>query len=187
VRRAGAVVAALLALAALGACGSDAAPEVAPPAVDVALAPPAVGVDLALHENLDDETVAAFANAGEHSLVGDGRIWEIRRADRLVGALQISTVLPDVDLADGGQRESIVRQIIAGSLTRIRIDDVEVYTTVVDDKAVYVWFGRTVFEVLQLKDRELDGGYEDVAAEIIRHQATVPSWEPLPVDVIESG
>ena len=163
----------------LVACGDDEEVAETPPRVDVALAPPELEGNLKLYENTAEETVAAFANVGETSLLADGRIWELRRADRLVGTLQISTVLPRVELTDQDVRESMVRHILSGAVERIRIDDVEVYTTLVNDKAVFLWFGANVYEVLQLKDAKIED-YEAVAAQIIRHQATVPSWLPLP-------
>jgi hypothetical protein len=182
VARAAAV--ALVAGLALG-CGSSSAPEVAPARVDTKLAPAAVGTDLKLYENRKKATVAAFAQAGERTLVSDGRIWEIRRADRLIGALQITTVLPTVDLTKEETRATIVHQIIPGTLTRIRIGDVEVYTAVVNDKAVFLWFGADLYEVLQIKDSRLAGAYDTVATAVIEHQATVPAWKPLPPDIVK--
>jgi hypothetical protein len=175
VRRLLAIVALALTLA---ACG-DESTTVAPAEVDPALAPPALADGLKLYENRDDDTITAFANAGERTLVADGRIWEIRRADRLIGTLQISTVLPDVDLMDPTIRDTMVRQILTGSVSSIRIGDVEVFTSTTNDKAVYVWFGNGLFEVLQLRDRGVDD-FEPFATEIIVHQTTLESWEPLP-------
>jgi hypothetical protein len=176
VRRLLAVV--LVALATMSACG-DESRSVAPVEVDPSLAPEALGDGLKLYENRDDETITAFANAGERTLVADGRIWEIRRADRLIGTLQISTVLPDVDLRQPDVRDTMVRQILTGAVSSIRIGDVEVFTSTTNDKAVYVWFGRGMFEVLQLRDRGVKD-FEPFATEIIAHQATLEAWEPLP-------
>lgn len=147
--------------------------------VDPTLAPAALDSNLKLYENRTKETVHAFGNAGKRSLVADGRMWEIRRADRLIGTLQISTVLPEVKLTDNTVRESMVRQIVPGSLSSIRIGDVEVFTAAVNGKAVYVWFGAHLFEVLQLRDRAITD-FEPFATAVIEHQATIPSWEPLP-------
>jgi len=171
------VVIALLA-ASTAACGGS-SKAVAPTEVDPKLAPPAIGTNLKLYENRDRRTIHAFANAGKRSLVADGRIWEIRRADRLIGTLQISTVLPTVDLTKDTLRDSMVRQILPGSLSSIRIGDVEVFTSEVNGKAVYVWFGKRLFEVLQLRDRATKD-FEPLATQVIDHQATIPSWEPLP-------
>ena len=165
-------------LVALAACGKDSV-AVKPAEVDPKLAPAALGKDLKLYENRDKETIHSFANAGKRSLVADGRIWEIRRADRLIGTLQISTVLPRVHLTDPDIRESLVRQILPGSLSSIRIGDVEVFTSEVNGKAVYVWFGADLFEVLQMRDRAVKD-FEPFATEVIDHQATIPSWQPLP-------
>lgn len=166
-------------VATLIACGGGSDESIAPIPVDVALAPPALGTNLKLYENQDDETITAFANAGERTLVADGRIWEIRRADRLIGTLQISTVLPDVDLRDDDVRDAMVRQILPGAQSSIRIGDTEVFTSVVDEKAVFLWFGAHLFEVLQLKDRQLED-FEAIATQVIEHQETQASWEPLP-------
>ncbi|HVM54456.1 MAG TPA: hypothetical protein VM262_14790 [Acidimicrobiales bacterium] len=183
--RAAAVAAAAGGLVVLAACGDGEQEVAVPTRVDAALAPEVVHGDLKLYENRDEETVAAFANAGARSLVSDGKVWEIRRADRLVGALQVTTVLPTVDLSEEAVRSTIVRQIIPGAQTRIRIDAVEVYTTEINDKAVFVWFGDGLYQVLQIKDAQLDGAYEEVATDVIRHQATVPAWKPLPDAIVE--
>ncbi len=170
---------ALLGLAlAAAACGKEAAAE-RPAEVDTKLAPEALDTNLKLYENRDEETIRAFANAGSRSLVADGRIWELRRADRLIGTLQISTVLPEVELTDPEIRESMVRQIVPGSLSSIRIGDVEVFTSEVNGKAIYVWFGANLFEVLQLRDRAIED-FEPFVTAVIDHQETLPSWEPLP-------
>lgn len=165
-----------LAGALLVACGED-APEVAPPRVDVALAPMQVG-DLKLYENTADETVAAFANAGDRSLASDGRIWELRRADRLIGTLQVTTVLPKIDLADEDDRRRIVSAVIPGSPLRRRVAGVEIYTFEVDDKATFVWFAEDLYEILQLKDREIDDA-EAVVRAILEHQVRLSAFKPL--------
>ena len=174
-RRAAALL--LAVVVALSACG-DGDDVLVPAAVDPALAPEALPDGLKLYENRDEDTLRAFANAGERTVVADGRIWEIRRADRLVGTLQIATLLPDIDLSDLEARDTIVRQILAGSVSSIRIGDVEVFTSTANDKAMYVWFGAHLLQVLQLRDREVED-FEPFAAEIIAHQATIPSWKPL--------
>lgn len=179
------VCGAILVLLIIAGCGSESSDVVALPKVDASLAPMSVGEDLKLYESTTKATVRAFANAGEHSLVSDGRLWEIRRADRLVGALQLATVLPDIDLTDDDTRTTIVNQILPGASSRIRIGDEEVFTTTVNDKAVFVWFGRNVYVVLQIKDRELDGRYDTIAEAVIEHQSTTDAWQPLPLEVEE--
>lgn len=166
----------------LGACGDEEAGiGVRPVEIADELVPEAVGGGLKLYESTAEETVNAFANAGEESLVADGRLWEIRKAARLVGALQIATMQPKVDLADARRRDSIVTDVLIGSYDRIRVGDVEVYTSAANDKVVYLWFGESMFEVLQLKGDELD--HEQVLADVIEHQDGLRSWRPLAVDV----
>ena len=163
----------------LAACGGDDARDAVPPAaVDTALAPPSLSTDLKLYENRDQETISAFANAGTETLVADGRIWEIRRADRLIGTLQIATVTSDIDLRDDETRDALVRQIIPGAQSSIRIGDTEVFTSVVNEKAVFLWFGAHLFEVLQVKDKQIED-FEALATAIIEHQETLSTWEPL--------
>jgi len=166
-----------LAVTTASGCGED-APEAVPPAVDVALAPERIGADLALYENTDEATLAAFRNAGDRSLASDGHIWELRRADRLIGTLQITTVLPKIDLTDPEDRRKIVSAVIPGSPLLRRVAGVEVHTYEIDDRATFVWFAEGLYQVLQLKDREIKD-YETVLAEILRHQVTISSFKPL--------
>lgn len=169
-----------LALAGLltAACGGDGDAAVAPAPVPDDLAPDTVLDGLLVIENRDEATLEAFASADETTLVSDTRLWEVRRGQRLVGTLQISSVLPEVDLLDEDIRDRMVGQIILGQSSRIRIGDVEVFTTTSNDKTVFVWFGEEVFEVLQTKDRELDP--EALATAIIDFQDGQPGWRPLP-------
>ena len=168
----------------LAACGDGSGPGIGerPLPVAVELAPTTVvGDELQLYESTAEEVVGAFANAGEESLVADGRLWEIRKGARLVGALQISTVKPKIDLAEARRRDAIVADILVGTYDRIRVGDVEVYTSAANDKVVYLWFGESLFEVLQLKGDELD--HEQVLADVIEHQDGLDAWRPLAIDV----
>jgi hypothetical protein len=170
------VLAATALAASLAACG-DATVVVAPKRVDPALAPADLPDGLKLYENTSESTRRALANVGEGALMADGRVWEIRRADRLIGTLQVSTVMPRFDLTDGAVRDGMVRQIIPQGASRIRVQGIEVHVSEDEDRAIFLWFGDGVFEVLQLKDRELE--FESVVAAILGHQRKVPSWRPL--------
>ena len=161
----------------LGACGDEAPPVVRPARVDPALAPAQVAGGIGLRENTDKTTRHALANPGDGALMADGRIWELRRADRLVGTLQISTVLPRFDLRRSDIRAGMVSQILPSGPTRIRIDGIEIFATRSDDRAQFLWFGSDTYEVLQLKDKELD--FEAVVRDVIAHQRKVPAWKPL--------
>lgn len=170
---------ALLVVLLVGACSAGEAQVTVPLAVDPALAPKAVvGGTLKLYENQAKTTRDAFRKAGPTSLVDDGRVWEIRRIDRLVGTLQISTLREDVDVSKDETRSLIVREVIPESDSRIRVEGVEVHTATTGDKTVYLWFGKRLYEVLILKG--LDGvNPESVLSDTLKHQVTVPSWEPL--------
>jgi hypothetical protein len=166
-------------LGALSACSDGTSEQPIAARVADELAPAGIGENLLLHENRDESTVAAFANLGPDSLLADGRIWEIRRKDRLIGTLQISTVLPEVDLYDVDERDRIAQQVIPGQLTRLRVEGVEVYAAENGDKALYVWFGENVFEIMQIKDTRLEGKFESLLAAVLTHQSTVDAWKPL--------
>ena len=163
----------------LVACGAD-EEAVRPAAVDAALAPRTLGSDLALFENDDEETASAFANAGENTLVADGRLWEIRRKDRLVGTLQITTVLPDVDLTEQRQRDAITSQVLSGGIIRLRVATTEILATTNQERAVFLWFGTDSYQVMQLKDPELADDYHAIVGQVVRHQTSQSSWNPLP-------
>lgn len=162
-----------------GACSTGEAVTAPPLRVDPALAPKAVvGGTLKLYENQQKATLDAFRKAGPTSLVDDGRVWEIRRVDRLVGTLQISTLREDVDVSRDETRSLIVREVIPESDSRIRVERVEVHAVTSLDKTVYVWFGKRMYEVLILKGLE-GADPEGVLSDMLKHQATVSSWEPL--------
>jgi hypothetical protein len=138
------------------------------------------GGALAFHRN-DGETVTkTFANAGDHSLVADGQLWELRKNDRLLGALQLSTLVPKSDMSDARQRGAIVRQVMSGSVEQFDVNGVPVWTTAANDKAVYLWFGRSMYSVLSLKGSELDA--EAIANEVVGFQSASAAWEPIVVD-----
>lgn len=169
---------AVVLVALLTGCGDDEPPEV-PRAVDPSLAPTeVVDGNLSLYEDTSDATRRAFADAGPTSLVGDGRIWEIRRADRLVGTLQVSTLVPEVDLSDLEARETIVQDILVGGSTRVQVHDVEIATLRRGDQAVYVWFGDDLLAVLTV-DGFQDIDPEDVLEDVVAHQLAQSAWVPV--------
>lgn len=168
-----------VALMSASACGNGTTTAPQPLAVPVELAPAAVAGTHTVREKFDGGTRAAFAGAGEDALIDDGRIWEIRDAERLVATLQITTMGREVDLGDVDTRRQIVGQIVSGSVSRIRVSEIEVYTAAVDDKVVFVWFGARLLQVLQTKG--IDDKAEAVLSELIRHQQGLPAWEPLPL------
>jgi hypothetical protein len=161
------------------ACGRDADPVAAPKRVPDDLVPPAyLDEGLLALENTDESTLAALANAKDTTLAADTRVWEIRRGQRLIATLQISSVLPKVDLLDEDVRDRFVGQVIPGQVSRIRTGDIEVFTISIDDKTTYLWFGSELFEILQTKDRALEP--EQLLAAVIQYQDDKEGWTPLP-------
>jgi hypothetical protein len=174
----------LVALAAVtllvGACGGDGGerPAVArPPAkVPVSLVPPSLtNGELTLTE--DDQARKAFSELGERALVADGRLWQIRQGDQLVATLQVSTVKSKVDLRNERERTSIVRHILPGTRQEIDVDGLPISMSDSDDKTVFVWFGRDLFQVLQVKSTKLDP--EAIVRDLVGFQAASPDWKAL--------
>lgn len=161
----------------LTACGHEV--PAAPRPVPVALAPATVlSGQLQLHLNNAPETQRAFHQDDKLSLISDGRLWEIRRNDRLIGTLEIATVKPDIDLTRSSVRQHFTAPILVGATSTIRLAGQEVSTvTRADGVSTMVWFGRGLFEVLQLKDQRVTG--PQLAQAIIQHQQTRTEWSPL--------
>lgn len=163
---------------ALAGCGQS---RPAPPdPVPDALAPAALlGNSLHLYRNTAPDTLAAFRQDHKDALISDGKLWEIRRADRLIGTLEIATVKPDVNLARSSVRQTFTSNILVGAVSDIRLAGQEVTTVSSDDGvSTVVWFGRGLFEVLQLKDAVVTG--PQLATAIIQYQQTRTEWAPLP-------
>lgn len=139
------------------ACGlfddGDANALVPPPKVDATIVPEGIANgELKFYEYASAKK--DFARAGDKSLVADGKLWELRRSDRLIGTLQISTLKNKVDLSDEKDRNAIVNQVMPGVSTKVTIDEIEVWTAVTPDKTSFLWFGDRMFELLQIKVSE---------------------------------
>jgi hypothetical protein len=138
-----------------------------------------------LFPKTDDATADAFANAGDRTLQADAKLWELRQGERLVGALQITTVVPKLDLMNKGDRQSLIRQIMLGTVQQLEVGDVPVWATTANDKVVYLWFGRGLCQVLQLKGSQLEP--EQVLTDLLTFQSATKAWEPLPVEAYDEG
>lgn len=160
-----------------GGGGAGAARSAPPPEVPVALVPPALGT-LTLTE--DDQARDTFSKLGDRALVADGRLWQVRQGDRLVATLQVSTVKAKVDLAEPDQRNAIVRHILPGSRQEIDVSGVTVWMSEANDKSVFVWFARDLFQVLQVKSTKLEP--EAVVGDLVAYQLQSPEWKGLRVD-----
>jgi hypothetical protein len=166
--------------AAFAVAACDQANSAPPAPVPNALAPTAVlNGSLHFYLNTAPNTLAAFQQDKKDALISDGKLWEIRRADRLIGTLEIATVKPSVNLAKSKVRDNFTKPILIGATSDIRLGGQEVSTLQSDDGvSTIIWFGRGLFEVLQLKDTIVTG--PQLAQAIIQYQQTRPEWSPLP-------
>jgi hypothetical protein len=170
----------LVVLTGAAACGSGGdAVEVPLAKVPTSLVPAAIpSGGIKLFPNTDRETVKALASAGAHSLVADARLWELRQGERLVGALQIATVVPKLDLTRRENRQSVVRQIMPSTVSELTVANIDVAVTSANDKVVYLWFSQGMFQVLQLKGSKL--APEEVLTQILAYQTASDAWKALP-------
>lgn len=175
-RVATAAFAALIALSST-ACGGDAEELAAPEPVPQGLVPAQVhGGELAFYETELPGAVQAFSDAGPESLASDGRLWELRIGDRLVGVLQLTTLLPEVDLQE--HRDTIVRQLLPTARDRLDIGDIAVWTSVSQGKSSFVWFGEGMFALLTIKPGTGDAlEPETVLQEVLDHMVAAEAWE----------
>ena len=186
-RRVQAGIAALAVGAGFGACGGGDHQAVVgpPPALPIAAVPAELGVagGLTLTPNTTKEVARAFASAGTHSLVKDARVWEIRLGSQLVGVLQLSSLTPRVDTAESDDRESVRREILVGGETAFDVATTPVWTAKDAGRGTYVWFGRQMLGVLQLKSSRFE---TDVAAtELVTALLQSKSWPELPPEAFE--
>ena len=151
------VIATVALVVTAAACGGKG--KVAPPKrVPVNLVPATIGgTPQAPDFTLSEFTEARkdFAKAGDRTEVADGRLWEIRRGATLVGTLQISTVKPNIDLTHKKQRDKIIDLVMQGSATTIKVRDVQISTSTDAQKTEYLWFGKQMFEYLQIKGTDV--------------------------------
>lgn len=186
-RRVHAALGALLISGALGACGGGDHKGAAgpPPALPVAAVPAELQVagGLSVTPNTTKEVAKAFKAAGEHSLVKDARVWEIRLGSQLVGVLQLSTLTARVDTAKAADRESVRREILVGGETAFDVATTPVWTAKDAGRGTYVWFGRQTLGVLQLKSTRFE---TDVAAtEMVTALLESKAWPELPPEAFE--
>lgn len=173
---------ALALVAACAACGNSTAntADLGPPArVAEELVPPTLaGEQLSVRLYAGEDAKEAFAGADEKALVADGKLWEIRRGETLVGVLQISTVKRSVRLEREDHRKAILSSILPGGTKRLTIEAVTVSFAETEDQIRYVWFGADFYEVLTLKTSRVRP--QNVVGELVAFQVDRPEWRPLP-------
>ena len=153
--------------------------QVAPPRpVPVELVPAAVQADrLSFYETQLPGAEAAFSEAGPDSLAADGRVWELRLGDRLVGVLQLTTLVDEVDLTDADHRDPIINQLLPTARDRIDIGDISVWTGTSSGKTTYLWFGEGMFSLLTIKPASDDNiEPELVLQDVLDHMVASPEW-----------
>lgn len=166
------------------ACGKEPPPPPPPAMVPDGLVPEKVqDDDLAFYESTLPGVKDAFANAGKNSLAADGRLWELRRGDRLVGALQMTTLLPVVDLENSNHRDQILKQLLPTVRDSIIVDDVTVWLSAAPEKYSYLWFSKDMYALLTIKggsEDELDP--EGILTEVVQFSAGSENWKPLYIE-----
>jgi hypothetical protein len=179
-----AVVGLSLVVGVVGACGGTPPPPPIPASVPSGLVPEKLhGDELAFYESESPSARDAFANAGEKSLAADGKLWELRKGDRLVGVLQLTTLVPEVDLNRKNHRNQVLKQLMPGVRDEILVDEVHVWTTEVDDKYTYLWFGEEMFGLLTVKPASEDQvDPERVLEEVVAYSLGSDKWEPLYIE-----
>ena len=161
------------------ACGGGTEAVVTPPPpVPTEIVPSVLDAGkLKILENVDKKTQEAFTGGGKKILIGDGKLWEIRDGQRLIGTLQLSTLKTKVDVTKKDTRDTIVRGLMPGSVNRLDVDDVTVFATSSNDKITYLWFGKRLFQVVTLKGTALEP--EKLLGELIAYQLGTPKGQDV--------
>lgn len=186
-RRSFAVLAAFALVAGLGACGSDDTNAVGPPpAIPVGAVPAElqVGGGLTVTANTSGEIAKAFRIPGENSLAKAGAVWELRQGSQLVGVLQLTSLNERADTRDAADRESIRSEVLSGTETQFEIATTPVWTAKDDGRGTYVWFGRQMLGILQVKSLLFES--DDAATEMVTTLLQSPLWPELPPEAFEA-
>ena len=161
------------------ACGNEPEAVVVPKPVPDGLVPAtAQGNKLGFYETQVENARKSFAEAGPDSLAADGRLWELRTGDRLVGVLQLTTLMPDVDLQEVDHRDALVRQMLPAARDRIDVGDVAVWTATASGRSTYLWFGEGMFALFTVKPGSDDAiEPEAVLQDVLDHMVAAESWK----------
>lgn len=172
-------VAMMVVTAITAGCGDEPQELAAPAPVPQGLVPATVHQEqLAFYETELPGAIQAFADAGPDSLASDGRLWELRLGDRLIGVLQLTTLLPEVDLTNTDHRDSIVKQLLPSARDRIDIGDVAVWTATSSGKTSFLWFGDGMFCLLTIKPGTDDAiEPEAVLQDVLDYMVAAEGWD----------
>ena len=177
---------ALLLAVVVAACGGGKTVAVVPPKVPTDAVPAALTTagGLLVRPNTAAEIDDAFRVAGRRSLVREGKVWELRKGDELIGALQLSSLTARVDTTREDDREAVRGQILPGSQSEWEVATIPVWSSRDGKHGVYVWFGKQMLGVLQVKgDDTVDP--DDTATELITAIFEANSWPGLPPEAFD--
>ena len=169
----------------VGGCGASSHAIGPPPPVPVNAVPVALstGPGLTVTPNTTKQVTKAFAAVGKTSLAHDGKVWELRAGSQLVGVLQLTSLNERVDTTKAADRDAVLRQILAGSQSEFDVATTPVWTANDSGRGTYVWFGRQVFGVLQVKSSqfELDAAATEMVTDLLESKA----WPALPPEAFQ--
>jgi hypothetical protein len=167
---------------ALGACGGSAKP-LAVPSIPEAAVPATVSTagGLTMQPNSSKDVQRAFRSVGPTSLVKEGRVWEVRQGDRLVGLLELASIGRRADTRKESDRQAMRRQILTGEPTELDFSGVPVYETTDGTLSTFVWFGRQMLGTLTLKGVDADAVSNDLVTRILQSR----HWPNLHPDDFE--
>lgn len=143
----------------------------------------AVGGGLSVTPNTTGEVAKAFRIAGEHSLAKDGRVWELRLGSQLVGVLQLTSLNERVDTRKAEDRAAVRREVLIGNETQFEIATTPVWTAKDSGRGTYVWFGRQMLGILQVKSLQFES--DDAATELVTTLLQSSQWPELPPEAFE--
>jgi hypothetical protein len=176
----------VLSAALLGACGRGDGQAVGPPPRvprNVVPATLEVGPGLSVTPNTSKEVKKAFAIAGARSLAFDGAVWEVRLGSQLVGVLQLTSLNDRVDTTKSDDRKAVRRDILSGSESAFDIATTPVWVTKDAGRGTYIWFGRQMLGVLQMKSSLFD--IDDAATRMVTTLLQSEEWPELPPEAFE--
>ena len=169
----------------LGGCGGTSHTIGPPPRVPVAAVPAAltIGPGLTVTPNTTKQIAKAFAAVGKTTLAHDGKVWELRAGSQLVGVLQLTSLNQRVDTTKADDRNAVLRQILAGSQSEFEVATTPVWTANDAGRGTYVWFGRQMLGVLQVKSSqfELDAAATEMVTDLLESKV----WPALPPEAFQ--
>jgi hypothetical protein len=181
------ITAVLLAGLALSGCGRTVPKAQPAPPLPSSAVPTHLSVltsRVVVKPNRDKQTSQAFRAVGSSSLVQQAGVWELRKGVRLVGTLELATLdTRRVDTAKDKDRTAIRQQILAGDPVEFDVAGLPVWSAKDDDRVVYVWYGRQVLGVLQVKADSLDP--EETVQQLVSELTSQRGWPALPLDAFD--